>query len=251
MTTSLPPRRASRAYCAYTVLLCLVPLAFIFCNWQWHSAADQNLPLLPLLLITESGSMPYAVATSALFIALLCRHNRRRLPLKAFLCLIALSIICTQLEQKLLKQHFALARPYIAAINQEQQRSNQDFYALEKTEKQAIVRDWHQQQGKNAWLSRHRIQEIAYRFPSGHSIFSVSWVLLLVVFCSYRWLTFAVALWSAAVMASRVWLGMHLPADLLGGIFYAFWTNLLLIALFYQYLKRYQEKPQESPHSQA
>lgn len=241
MTTS--SRRTAATFMAYAFILSLVPLAFFFSNWHWQPSTDEALPLAPLLLITESGSLPYAIATSIIFSALLIWLNRRRLPLFSFILLIILSVACTQIQQKQLKSLFALPRPYIAAITAtDNDQQSAAFYALDKTLQESIVRHWHQTQHKNAWLTEHRVKEIAYRFPSGHSIFSVSWVLLFAVFCRHKWLTASLALWSALVMASRVWLGMHLPIDLLGGIFTAFWTNALLIALFCQYWRQRHNK---------
>lgn len=244
-------KRLSASFIFCSVFLCSIPCIFLLSAWQWHSTMPEPSVNPTILFITETGSLPYAVLTGIIFACLLLWQNRSPLPLKALRLLIILSIAITQIEQNALKHVFKLPRPYIAAINAEQQRSNTAFYALPKAQQMQIVRDWHLAKQHSAFLTEHRVKEIAYRFPSGHSIFSASWALLFAFFCASRWLSALVILWSALVMASRVWLGMHLPIDLLAGVSLAIISNTLLIVLFLRYHTQKPSQSLESQHSNA
>lgn len=69
------------------------------------------------------------------------------------------------------------------------------------------------------WVSS--IQEVGYSFPSGHAMGSMAMVAALVVLAHrtrWRWWTLVVgALFVALIGATRVYLGVHYPSDVLAG----------------------------------
>ena len=68
-------------------------------------------------------------------------------------------------------------------------------------------------------LWEHIVEEASYSFPSGHAMGSMTLALGLVVLAwdtRWRWPVLVVALaFAVAVGASRVWLGVHYPSDIL------------------------------------
>ena len=68
-------------------------------------------------------------------------------------------------------------------------------------------------------LWEHIVHESSYSFPSGHAMGSMTLALGVVVLCwdtRWRWPMLLLALaFAVAVSASRVWLGVHYPSDIL------------------------------------
>lgn len=183
-------------------------------------------------LLTETASLPFALGSTLLLsLLLLCARHRDLHPLRLLLLTLAL-LLLTQAEKSLLKHYFALPRPYIELTAEHHRLTVPAFYAADRATQEQWVRDWHHAHSSAPdYLVRHRVKEIAYRFPSGHTIFVASWLFLFSFYCRYRALTAAVFLWAAVVMISRVRLGVHLPADLAASVFLAAGSALCLHTL--------------------
>ena len=113
------------------------------------------------------------------------------------------------------------------------------FYAQPRSERRAYVTHYYADGATPAYLSAHRASETGYSFPSGHSTSAASWALLfagIIGFANRRrsLITGAVITWAMLVMASRVWLGMHYPIDLVGGVLLAGAINLPLLHAWQQ-----------------
>ena len=203
---------------AVTALLLLVPLAFWLSGWHWQG---NEVPLNYLLyLVTQTSSNPVVFASIAVLFALL---------------------YATQVGKSLLKPLIGEARPYVVILTKDDPARIRDFYAAKRSVRADAVRAYYAKTASPApsHLIAHRAKETGYSFPSGHSTFAASWALLfagIIGFANRRrsLITGAVITWAMLVMASRVWLGMHYPIDLVGGVLLAGAINLPLLHAWQQ-----------------
>lgn len=223
---------------AVTALLLLVPAAFWLTGWRWQG---NEVPLnYPLYLITQTSGIPFAlISTLALFALLYLAH--RRGEGRALLLVVLISLGATQIGKSLLKPLIGEARPYVVVLTKDDPARIHDFYAVKRSVRADAVRAYYAKTASPApsHLIAHRAKETGYSFPSGHSTFAASWALLfagIIGFANRRrcLISGAVIAWAMLVMASRVWLGMHYPIDLAGGVLLAGGINLLLLHAWQQ-----------------
>ncbi|TCP95112.1 phosphatidylglycerophosphatase [Cricetibacter osteomyelitidis] len=220
----------------YTLLLCLVPFFVWIFAWQWNgdiilTAFDQNLYWL-----TETGSMPYAVITSTIlgFALMWLSGDKKYYKLIFFTALFA--ILGTQAIKSGLKAVFAEPRPYVMEIMTQHNLFDEQFYAVPRAEREKIVSEFYRNKSVTPhWLKTHRENETGYSFPSGHSIFAATWLMLFVgfayLFKGQRRQVMPVAVvfmacWAVLMLISRLRLGMHYPVDLLVSTLIAWLLNI-------------------------
>ena len=223
---------------AVTALLLLVPTAFWLTGWRWQG---NEVPLNYLLyIITQTGGVPVALfSTAALFAILYLAH--RRGEGRALLLVVLISLGATQVGKSLLKPLIGEARPYVVVLTKDDPARIRDFYAVKRSIRADAVRAYYAKSAAQTppYLIAHRAKETGYSFPSGHSTSAASWALLfagIIGFANRRrsLITGAVITWAMLVMASRVWLGMHYPLDLAGGVLLASAINLPLLLAWQQ-----------------
>ena len=223
---------------AVTALLLLVPAAFWLTGWRWQG---NEVPLnYPLYLITQTSGIPFAlISTLALFALLYLAH--RRGEGRALLLVVLISLGATQIGKSLLKPLIGEARPYVVVLTKDDPARIRDFYAAKRSIRADAVRAYYAKSDAQTppYLIAHRAKETGYSFPSGHSTFAASWALLfagIIGFANRRrcLISGAVIAWAMLVMASRVWLGMHYPIDLAGGVLLAGAINLPLLLAWQQ-----------------
>ncbi|WP_439241789.1 phosphatase PAP2 family protein [Lonepinella sp. BR2474] len=208
----------------YTFLLCLVPFfAWIF-SWQWQGDGDLTAFDYILYGLTETGSVPYAVISCAvLALCFLPLFSSKSKWISAVI-IMAISMVITQGIKTAAKTVFAEPRPYVSALAEQSGVSTDYFYDQTREQRAVIVSQFYANKTETpAWLVHHRERETGYSFPSGHTIFSASWLLLAVGFtqlmgrCRFasKVLVGGVLLWSVLMLVSRLRLGMHHPIDLL------------------------------------
>ena len=217
-----------------TFLMLLIPLTAWVIGWQWN--LQTNLAINPfdwaLFILTETGSTPYALITCVLFMLWLMWLARARYSwfLVGFIC--ATSVVGTQVIKEGAKAVFKEPRPFVTQMFQ---ADTEAFYALPKTEQEVAVLKF--VQPDNQFVVEHQADELGYSFPSGHTIFAVSWMLMFagllfgvrgqaVVFAQI----FAI-LWAGLMLISRLRLGMHYPIDLFVSTLIA-WVFHLVIFLW-------------------
>ena len=217
-----------------TFLMLLIPLTAWVIGWQWN--LQTNLAINPfdwaLFILTETGSTPYALITCVLFMLWLMWLARARYSwfLVGFIC--ATSVVGTQVIKEGAKAVFKEPRPFVTQMFQ---ADTEAFYALPKTEQEVAVLKF--VQPDNQFVVEHQADELGYSFPSGHTIFAVSWMLMFagllfgvrgqaVVFAQI----FAI-LWAGLMLISRLRLGMHYPIDLFVSTLIA-WVFHLIIFLW-------------------
>ena len=200
-----------------TLLMLAIPLVAWAIDWQWalntnfgHSSLDWGL-----FVLTETGSTPYALITCVIFMLWLMWLARHRYSwlLVGFIC--ASSVVGTQIIKEGAKAVFKEPRPFVTQMFQP---NTEQFYALPKTEQATEVMKF--AQADNQFVVEHQADELGYSFPSGHTIFAVSWLLVfggLLFGVRQQAAIFAqifALFWAALMLISRLRLGMHYPIDL-------------------------------------
>lgn len=213
----------------FTALMLLIPLAAWAIGWKWSIAMEYPAFGLDywLFLLTETGSTPYALITCVIFMLILMALTKKRYSwfLVGFVC--ATSVVGTQVIKEGAKAVFKEPRPFVAELFQ---ADPQGFYAKSKEEQaQAILTYPNNDDG---FVALHQADELGYSFPSGHTIFAVSWLLLFAGFAvqakAVKNLQIFVFLWAALMLISRLRLGMHYPLDLFASILIAYVFHLVL-----------------------
>lgn len=226
-----------------TFLMLLIPLTTWALGWSWtFGSVDTQLFGFDfwLFLLTETGSVPYALITCVLFMFWLMWLTRKRYSwlLVGFIC--ASSVVGTQMIKEGAKAVFKEPRPFVTQMFPNQ---TEQFYTLPKTERSQAVKV-----AANAdnFVVQHQMHEVGYSFPSGHTIFSVSWLLVFagflfglrgqgVIFAQF----FALS-WAALMLISRLRLGMHYPIDLFVSTLIAWAFHIVLFGWIVPYLANWK-----------
>lgn len=209
----------------------LVPLAAWLTGWQW-AGDDFLIPVLdyPLWFITETGSAPYALVPCVLLMLWLMNLARKRYSWLLIGAICAGSVIGTQAIKTVAKFGFAEPRPYVVEIMGEQ---SEQFYELTRPQRAELVAE-HYKDSQHPIIVQHRMNETGYSFPSGHTIFAVSWLLVfagLLYGIEGRSASFArnfVLGWALLMLVSRLFLGMHYPIDLFVSTLIAWIFHIIL-----------------------
>ncbi|HBO37666.1 MAG TPA: hypothetical protein DD638_03280 [Pasteurellaceae bacterium] len=208
----------------YTLLLCLVPFFVWIFKWQWQG--DSALTHFDYFLywLTETGSSPYALITCGVFALLFLAVIPTRKQWMLAVGIMAFSTVLTQGVKSGLKTVFAEPRPYIEKMAEKSEIPPESFYGQTRKQRGLMVSKFYAGRAETPdWLVHHRENETGYSFPSGHTIFGASWLLLAVGFTQIfgyrtlkaRLLVGGIALWALLMLISRLRLGMHNPIDLL------------------------------------
>lgn len=214
----------------YTLLLCTVPFFTWSINWHWNGSQSYSYFDTFLYFITETGSMPYAVVTCIFLCTayFFCISNKKQAVIVIMIMLTSLGI--TQLTKSILKNVFAEPRPFIVELAEKSSISTEYFYEhSRKARKQIVLNYYNDNPQINRHLVQHHSKETGYSFPSGHSIFAATWLMLAVGFCQLlsannkrmKWLRRGIAVWAILILISRLRLGMHYPIDLLMSVLIA------------------------------
>lgn len=215
----------------YTLLMLLVPLAVWVSGWQWQG--DQNLIVwldYALWFITESGSAPYALLPCVLLMLWLMYLTRQRYSWVLVGAICAGSVIGTQTIKSVAKFGFAEPRPYVVQMMGER---SSEFYDIPRAERAELVAQ-HFQGSEYPIIVKHRMNETGYSFPSGHTIFAVSWLLVFAGLLqelngqAVRFAQIFAIFWAVLMLISRLRLGMHYPIDLFVSILIAWLFHLVL-----------------------
>ncbi|SUB24746.1 phosphatase PAP2 family protein [Avibacterium avium] len=213
----------------YTLLLCCVPFFAWLINWHWQGDTNYTQIDTLLYLITETGSSPYAILTCAFFALVYFFAIRNKKQALAVIAVMALSVGVTQGVKSALKTVFAEPRPFIVQLAEKSSISPEYFYDQPRDVREQIVLDYYADKPVDAHLVHHRSKETGYSFPSGHSIFAATWLMLAVGFGQLlgrnnkgmKYLTAGIAVWAVLMLVSRLRLGMHYPIDLLVSVLLA------------------------------
>ncbi|MFD1803451.1 phosphatidylglycerophosphatase B [Mixta tenebrionis] len=213
------------------LLLSLMPLAIWLSGWQWQPGAS-GPGLRFLFWMTETVTRPWGILTSAILCAwfLWCLRFRLK-PALLLLAIMVSAILAGQYAKSFIKTLVQEPRPYVLWLEKTHNIPGDRFYQLDRQARGAMVQQLVADDNHiPSWLKRHWAFETGFAFPSGHTMFAASWALLGIgLLWPRRHLktVWVLMIWAAAVMGSRVLLGMHWPRDLL----VATWISWLLVTL--------------------
>lgn len=208
----------------YTLFLLAVPCVTWLLGWQWQNDAHLTNFDYFLYLLTETGSVPYAIITCGVFALLFYPIIPNRRHWIIAVAIMAFSMVITQGLKSGLKTVFAEPRPFIQDIAQKSDVSTDYFYDQSRKERAVIVRQFYADKSDiPSWLVAHREDETGYSFPSGHTIFAAAWLFLTAGFIRIfhhrslkaKILLGGMTIWAVLMLVSRLRLGMHYPIDLL------------------------------------
>lgn len=226
----------------YTLLLCLVPFFMWGFSYQWNGNSQLIEADYWLYLLTETGSVPYALITCAVFALILGFLFKNRKQWFLGVMVMAFAVVATQALKTGLKAVFKEPRPFTVYLAEQTHTNAENFYKNDRSQRALIARDFYSTQTDTpAWLVKHYENETGYSFPSGHAIFAATWLMLAAGFTQLlgnrswkaKLLMGAMAVWSLLMLVSRVRLGMHYPIDLLVSILSA-WVISMIIFGFLQ-----------------
>ena len=194
--------------------------------------------------LTESGSVPYAIITCGVFALLFLPLFSNRKQWILAVAVMAFSMVITQGVKSGLKNAFAEPRPFVTYVTEKTGSSAEAFYAQDRKARAQIVDQFYQtQRNVPEWIKGHYADEVGYSFPSGHTIFATSWLMLAVGFMqlignkrgSAKLLIGFITLWAILMLVSRLRFGMHYPIDLFVSIFIAW---LIHVGIFQFLVKK-------------
>lgn len=201
-----------------TFLLLLMPLGVWFSGWTWQPEKSGNI-LCVMFWITETVTSPWGKITSLMLSSwvLWCLRCRLRHSLILFVIMNS-AILVGHYTKSYIKEQVQEPRPYVVWLKCSHGIREDQFYHLKQKERSQMVsmllaHDTRLPQ----WLKNHWAFETSFAFPSGHTMFAASWVLLVVgLLWPRRHIATVIVLflWATMVMSSRLLLGMHWPLDL-------------------------------------
>lgn len=223
----------------YTLLLCLVPFFMWGFSYQWHGNSQLTEADYWLYLLTETGSVPYALITCAVFAFIFGFLFKSRKQWFLAVLVMALSVVATQALKTGLKATFKEPRPFTVYLAEQTNSQVESFYQHDRDQRAVIAKDFYSKTSDTpAWLINHYENETGYAFPSGHTIFAATWLMLAVGFTQLvgnrswkaKLLVGAMAVWSLLMLISRVRLGMHYPIDLFVSTISAWLINVAIFS---------------------
>lgn len=229
----------------YTGILLLVPVYFWLVDYQWSlSQVGLITETMPMILLTWTGSPPYAIGTVAVLLASGLFFTRKYWDWRVVVAMCALSLGGTQAVKLTMKAVFQEPRPYVVALEnggylEEYGYPPHSFYQQDTDTQAKIV--YHTAYNTDSQiLTQYQSTELGYSFPSGHTIFAAAWLLVWVGLLRGAWgFQAALTVWAAAMAYTRVRLGMHYPVDLFVSILLAWLIHVYLFAKILPRLQKY------------
>ena len=219
----------------YALMMLCVPVGFWATGYVWtmQDSIGRFGENGALILLTLSGSMPYAIGTSLLLTIFAVLWTRKQMDWRVVVLLCVLSVGGTQAMKSVIKNMVREPRPFVVQMAQTGYLQTwhvtpDTFYSLPKPQRKEIITESGAGLTDTFSVSSYQATELGYSFPSGHTIFAVSWLLVFVALLHGRrtWqargFLAILTLWAMAMLYSRVRLGMHYPIDL----FVATWLAL-------------------------
>ncbi len=228
----------------YTALMLCIPLFVWVTGWHWVNDAHLISGFDTFMyFLTESGSVPYALITCVVFMLWLMKLAAKRYSWILVGAICATSVIGTQAIKTVAKNVFAEPRPYVVQMMGGEVQAEQ-FYELSRDERAVLVAQYYQNHNFPL-VVKHREGETGYSFPSGHTIFAVSWLLLfagLLIGIRSQAVVFAqgfALVWAALMLISRLRFGMHYPIDLFISTLIAWMFHCVLFVWIIPFAERF------------
>lgn len=226
------------------IILLITPLIFLTINWHWQPELLNNYSYY-FYWLTETAGSPWSIITCVFFslIFVLCLKKESKIWLIKLILILAVAIVAGQIIKSGIKNFMAEPRPYVLWMADKYQISDKYFYSLPRSERQELLQVYLQPSSAVPnWLYQHWRTETGYSFPSGHTLFAVTWAFLAFFLLNFKRSYFIIGLiiaWAILVQISRFILGMHYPIDVICSTFIGW-----MIALFtYSFgIERYLSK---------
>lgn len=200
------------------LLLLIMPVSVWLSGWQWQPG-ESNGVLKFFFWMTETVTRPWGILTSLILSAWVLWCLRFRLkPAILLLVIMNGAILTGQYTKSWIKEQVQEPRPYVVWLEKTHGVNEETFYRLKRQQRGDMVSALLASDTRlPAWLKQHWAFETGFAFPSGHTLFAVSWALLATgLLWPRRHIKTIVLLfvWASVVMGSRLLLGMHWPRDL-------------------------------------
>lgn len=200
----------------YMLLLLSVPIVTWLVNYEWAGGQIHfiDTPLLYISELIETPKTQYICIVLTLWLMWLTRKHHSWVVV-GLICTV--SIISMHLIKEKNKNFFMEPRPYVQYLLKE---DVEPFYReLGEPERVRIIQS-HIRQGEYAKYDQHRAENIGFSFPSGHTIFTDTWLFIFAGFLygiRNKSAVSAVSLllvFTLLMAVSRIRLGMHFPIDI-------------------------------------
>ncbi|MFC0180513.1 phosphatase PAP2 family protein [Thorsellia kenyensis] len=202
-----------------------------------------------LFVMTETVSFPYGVLTGSLVVLTVGRmlfFNKKQII--GLFAIISLCILVGLSIKMGIKQLTSEPRPYLIWLSMIKDGMPFDltsYYELTRSNKEEVLKHIIYQPALESWnippyLAEHWIIDKSYRFPSGHTFYATFFAFFSAYILPKKNYGFAFLLgaWAVIVMLSRLYLGMHIPIDLVGGVIIALLATTLAAILVKFFLFR-------------
>ncbi|MCF8780125.1 phosphatase PAP2 family protein [Vibrio sp. IRLE0018] len=215
---------------ALTVLsLGLVPIIILGQHIDLFSHVSDANGLLFSLLTDSAGSKGFIITLIAFSLLALSKTITRAAVVKQMPILVLL-LLLSFVGKSALKLGTEVPRPYTEVISTHQLIDSPGaFYQLSRLQQNEVIKRLDGEVSQ--WRLQHWLGETDYSFPSGHTLFASLCVAFFggIFLNQKRYLALTLTLtWAIAVAYSRLWLGMHHPADLYGSLAFICLVVLLL-----------------------
>lgn len=199
--------------------LTLIPIVLWLADWQWE--LDNTFDGLDQFLfwITQSGTaIVYAFLTCIVLTFILSLFAWRKMDWIIIIATAFVLLIGTQVIKTGLKSFYKEPRPYTGYLV-EQGVDLDNFYQEKRAIRSEIVaRAIEDNAVMPIYLKKHWAKEVGYSFPSGHTAFAVTWLMIFILILPMNrkrdWvITSVIFIWAALMIISRIRFGMHYPID--------------------------------------
>lgn len=150
-----------------------------------------------------------------------------------------MSIVSMHFIKEKNKNFFIQPRPYVQYWLKEDVES---FYRVaDEYERVRIIKSY-VQEGEYAKYDQHRTSNIGFSFPSGHTIFTDTWLFIFAGFLygiRNRGSIFAISIlliWSLLMAVSRIRLGMHFPIDIVASTLISYFFHIIVFIAIVPFL---------------
>ncbi len=210
-------------------------------NWHW-SLNNNEIILKMLYYITLTIELPWGIFITiflnSLFLWYLQFNKKNSLKLIILICTI---ILIGQGIKSFIKIYIKEPRPFTVLFKKNNNFNNKYFYFLYIKNNNLFIKNiFTNKKLIPNWLYKYWKYENNSSFPSGHTLFAVTWALLGsgLLWSNHHYKTvISLMLWALIIMESRLILGMHWPKDLLVSILISWFLVIIMYWLAHIWFK--------------
>lgn len=217
--------------------LTLIPIVLWLSDWQWE--LDNTFDGLDQFLfwITQSGTaIVYALITCIILTLVLSWSAWQKMPWIIILATILILLLGTQVIKTGLKSFYKEPRPYTGYLVEQGVDLNNFYQEKRSVRKKIVTQALEDNTTMPIYLKKHWSKEVGYSFPSGHTAFAVTWLMIFILMLPMNrkrdWaITSIIFIWAALMIISRIRFGMHYPIDVFVSTLYVPIVCLIYVKL--------------------